>query len=210
MSSEEKTGDANNGDKSSVSEEESVDELSLLKKELEDMNDKLARSMADLDNFKKRIERDREQQNLKSRGLAVSTFLEVVEIIDKASNSDYPDLASAVEGINGIDKFTKSFLEEVKDVPHATDPAQSSKILRQLCKTELLKFTDMRDNPEKFFMAHRLLSTVGLGGFGIRFTVQFNLFAGSLVGLAGEEQLKMLDEIQKEGKLGCFLLIPAL
>ena len=94
----------------------------------------------------------------------------------------------------------------MKDVPHATDPAQSSKILRQLCKTELLKFTDMRDNPEKFFMAHRLLSTVGLGGFGIRFTVQFNLFAGSLVGLAGEEQLKMLDEIQKEGKLGCFLL----
>ena len=114
MSSEEKTGDANNGDKSSVSEEESVDELSLLKKELEDMNDKLARSMADLDNFKKRIERDREQQNLKSRGLAVSSFLEVVEIIDKASNSDYPDLASAVEGINGIDKFTKSFLESMK------------------------------------------------------------------------------------------------
>ena len=56
MSSEEKTGDANSGDKSSVSEEEPVDELSLLKKELEDMNDKLARSMADLDNFKKRIE----------------------------------------------------------------------------------------------------------------------------------------------------------
>ena len=79
-----------------------------------------------------------------------------------------------------LEQFTKSFLEEVKDVPHATDPTQSSKILRQLCKTELLKFTDMRDNPEKFFMAHRLLSTVGLGGFGIRFTVQFNLFAGSL------------------------------
>ena len=80
MSSEEKTEDANNGDKSPVPEEESVDELSLLKKELEDMNDKFARSMADLDNFKKRIERDREQQNLKSRGLAVSSFLEVVEI----------------------------------------------------------------------------------------------------------------------------------
>ena len=35
MSSEEKIGDANNGETSSVSEEESVDELSLLKKELE-------------------------------------------------------------------------------------------------------------------------------------------------------------------------------
>lgn len=55
-------------------------------------------------------------------------------------------------------------------------------------------------------MAHRLLSTLGLGGFGIRFTVQFNLFAGSIVGLAGKEQLKMLDEIQSNGQLGCFLL----
>ena len=70
----------------------------------------------------------------------------------------------------------------------------------------MLKFTDMRDNPEKFFLAHRLLSTVGLGGFGIRFTVQFNLFSGSIVGLAGEEQLKMLDEVQEKGQLGCFLL----
>ena len=114
MTSEELIEDANNGDNGSVSDDDSVDELSLLKKELEDMNDKFARSMADLDNYKKRIERDREQQNLKSKGLAVSSFLEVVEIIDKASKSDYPDLDSAVEGIRGIDKFTKSFLESMK------------------------------------------------------------------------------------------------
>jgi len=67
-------------------------------------------------------------------------------------------------------------------------------------------FTDMSDNPAKFFLAHRLLATVGLGGFGIRFTVQYNLFAGSIVGLAGEEQLKLLDSIQEKGQLGCFLL----
>ena len=114
MTSEELIEDANNGDNGSVSDDDSVDELSLLKKELDDMNDKFARSMADLDNYKKRIERDREQQNLKSKGLAVSSFLEVVEIIDKASKSDYPDLDSAVEGIRGIDKFTKSFLESMK------------------------------------------------------------------------------------------------
>ena len=114
MSSKEKTEEANSNDSSLVPEAESVDELSILKKELEDAKDKLARSMADLDNFKKRIERDREQQNLKSKGLAVLNFLEVVELIDKASNSDYPDLASAVEGIGGIQKFTKSFLKSMK------------------------------------------------------------------------------------------------
>merc|ERR1712178_54550 len=114
MSSKEKSEEANNNDSSLIPEAESVDELSILKKELEDAKDKLARSMADLDNFKKRIERDREQQNLKSKGLAVLNFIEVVELIDKASNSDYPDLASAVDGIGGIQKFTKSFLESMK------------------------------------------------------------------------------------------------
>ena len=114
MTLEEKSEEANSDDESVVPVEKSVDELSILKKELEDVKDKFARSMADLDNFKKRIERDREQQNLKSKGLAVLNFLEVVELIDKASNSDYPDLASAVEGIGGIQKFTKSFLKSMR------------------------------------------------------------------------------------------------
>ena len=73
-------------------------------------------------------------------------------------------------------------------------------------RSGVLKFTDMADDPDKFFLAHRLLSTVGLGGFGIRFTVQFNLFAGSIVGLAGPDQRAMLDEFQRAGDLGCFLL----
>mmetsp|Transcript_51514 Transcript_51514/g.103449 ORF Transcript_51514/g.103449 Transcript_51514/m.103449 type:complete len:110 (+) Transcript_51514:589-918(+) len=64
----------------------------------------------------------------------------------------------------------------------------------------------MSENPEKFFLAHRLLSTMGLGGFGIRFTVQFNLFAGSIVGLGGPEQVKALSALQESGELGCFLL----
>ena len=67
MELEEKFEETNNDDESVVPDEKSVDELSVLKKELEDVKDKFARSMADLDNFKKRIERDREQQNLKSK-----------------------------------------------------------------------------------------------------------------------------------------------
>mgnify|MGYP006141692335 CR=1 FL=1 len=62
------------------------------------------------------------------------------------------------------------------------------------------------DAPEKFFLAHRLLSSVGLSGFGVRFTVQFNLFAGSILGLGGPEQVASLSEIHREGQLGCFLL----
>jgi len=36
--------------------------------------------------------------------------------------------------------------------------------------------------------------------------VQFNLFAGSILGLGGPEQVKQLEQIQESGKLGCFLL----
>ena len=103
--------------------------------------------------------------------------------------------------------FTEKLLELVKDeLPLATDPARSAQLLRRLVKSEVLRFTDMRDEPEKFFLAHRLLSSVGLNGFGVRFTVQFNLFAGSIVGLGGPEQVALLDDFQRDGSLGCFLL----
>jgi len=105
-----------------------------------------------------------------------------------------------------VDQFCENFVNNVQGVAAATDPTQSSRELRKLVKSKSLMFTDMQENPEKFFMAHRLLSTVGLSGFGIRFTVQFNLFAGSILGLAGPEQVKMLNDIQESGQLGCFLL----
>ena len=105
-----------------------------------------------------------------------------------------------------VASWTDKWLDAVKEVPAATDPAKSADVLRQLVRTDLLSFTDMRDAPEKFFLAHRLLATVGLGGFGVRFTVQFNLFAGSIVGLGGPEQVESLKSIQQAGQLGCFLL----
>ena len=74
--------------------------------------------------------------------------------------------------------------------------------LRKIIKTGLLKFTDLRDEPERFFAAHRLLGLRGteLGpGFGIRFTVQYNLFAGTILALANDKQMKVLDEMQEKG-----------
>ena len=103
--------------------------------------------------------------------------------------------------------FTNNFLAELHhSLPGATDPARSAALLSRLVRSAHLRFTDMRDAPEKFFLAHRLLASSGTSGFGIRFTVQYNLFAGSILGLGGPEQVSMLDDIQREGQLGCFLL----
>ena len=97
----------------------------------------------------------------------------------------------------------------VGDLYYHEDFNKSADQLRAIIKSEMLKFTDLRDNPERFFAAHRTLAerSTELGpGFWIRFTVQYNLFAGTILGLGGDEQLKMLETMQKKGHLGCFAL----
>jgi acyl-CoA oxidase len=115
--------------------------------------------------------------------------------------------ARQLSGIADRAGFQKQLLELIRDdYGAATDPAKSAALLRHVVKSEVLKYTDMRDAPEKFFFAHRLLASVGLNGFGVRATVQFNLFAGSILGLGGPEQVDHLSKIQSKGQLGCFLL----
>ena len=36
--------------------------------------------------------------------------------------------------------------------------------------------------------------------------MQFNLFAGTIIGVGGDEQIRMLDSLQEQGQLGCFAL----
>eukprot|EP00227_Mantoniella_beaufortii_P000632 CAMPEP_0197615092 /NCGR_PEP_ID=MMETSP1326-20131121/59855_1 /TAXON_ID=1155430 /ORGANISM="Genus nov. species nov., Strain RCC2288" /LENGTH=585 /DNA_ID=CAMNT_0043183973 /DNA_START=106 /DNA_END=1864 /DNA_ORIENTATION=+ len=86
---------------------------------------------------------------------------------------------------------------------------ESAARLSHLVRSGLLRFTDLRDAPDKFFEAHRLLVEQGFEqgpGFSIRFTVQFNLFAGTVLELGGASHLAQLEEMQREGTLGCFAL----
>ena len=84
-----------------------------LKSEIEISNDQIMRVAADFDNFRKRVERDREQQTLRVKGEVVSRFLEVIDTIDKAQESSYPDLESSLEGISGIQKLVSAFMESL-------------------------------------------------------------------------------------------------
>jgi acyl-CoA oxidase len=100
----------------------------------------------------------------------------------------------------------KKEVDNIKYDEHFEDSADQ---LRGIVKRAHLRFTDLRDNPERFFSAHRYLAerSPELGpGFWIRFTVQYNLFAGTILGCAGESQLSILDDMQEKGELGCFAL----
>ena len=105
--------------------------------------------------------------------------------------------------------WTAAFEAASEAVDPSMSPQESALVLQGLIKQNLLTYTDIRDNPQRFFLAHRLLSKRLVGGFGIRFTVQFNLFAGSILGLGSDEQIAQLAELQEQATLGCFALTEA-
>ncbi len=73
------------------------EEIQKLKSEVEDYNEKFLRIVADFDNFRKRIDRDREQQSLRLRGEILSNFLEIVDTVEKAVEVDHPNLERMLE-----------------------------------------------------------------------------------------------------------------
>jgi len=109
-------------------------------------------------------------------------------------------------------QWQQSFRDSISDIPklgsniHYTKSADR---LRRLMKEGPLRLTDLREDPHKFFLAHRLLSEYATQvgpGFGIRFTVQVNLYAGTILALGNKEQIAELENVQKQGILGCFCL----
>jgi acyl-CoA oxidase len=91
----------------------------------------------------------------------------------------------------------------------ASSPRESASRLSALARSGLLEFTDLKTRPDRFFLAHRLLVEHGFEqgpGFSIRFTVQFNLFAGTILELGSETHLEELTRMRRDGTLGCFAL----
>jgi len=109
-------------------------------------------------------------------------------------------------------EWQQAFRQHIADIPAIGSDIHYSKSadrLRRLVREGPLRLTDLRDAPEKFFEAHRLLSEFATQvgpGFGIRFTVQVNLFAGTILALGNPEQVASLAKVQEKGLLGCFCL----
>ncbi|KAH8072466.1 acyl-CoA oxidase [Aureococcus anophagefferens] len=79
-------------------------------------------------------------------------------------------------------EWEAAFLEATDSFSGDSDHTESSEALRALVKSGLLKHTDLRDRPDRFFKAHRLLARHAVRegpGFWIRFTVHYNLCFGT-------------------------------
>lgn len=106
-------------------------------------------------------------------------------------------LATWAKGVG--ERLTGSYMD--------IDFDQSSEQLRDLLRRGLVRMTDLRDDPAWFFEAHRIIAAYGQGlggGFWTRFTVQFNLFAGTVLAVGNPSQIEELNAMQDAGMLGCF------
>lgn len=103
--------------------------------------------------------------------------------------------------------WSEEWVKAIENIRSDLGYQSSAEQLRQLIKTGLLTLTDLKDNPARFFEAHRLLArhAPDLGpGFWIRFTVHYNLCFGTVLAVGSEEQVKQLKDFQERGLLGCF------
>jgi acyl-CoA oxidase len=101
-----------------------------------------------------------------------------------------------------MEQFSK-YLEN----KHPQNYLESAELLSNVIKNNFLGLTEFKTNPKKFFDFHELIvQKPGLEGFGIKFTVQYNLFAGTILQLGTKKQINKLKEIQKNGELGCFIM----
>ena len=89
-------------------------EIAQLKEEIEESNEKFLRAVADFDNFRKRLDRDKGHQVLRTKGEVFSLFLEIIDTMETAVNYDYPDLKSSTDGMKEIQKMITSFMSNMK------------------------------------------------------------------------------------------------
>jgi len=110
---------------------------------------------------------------------------------------------------SSLSSWTDQFLDATASLRSDISFTESADMLRTICQTDLLKGTDIRDAPERFFEAHRILARHATNhgpGFWVRFTVHYNLFAGTILAVGTDDQVERLRDYQAKGQLGCFAL----
>jgi len=107
-----------------------------------------------------------------------------------------------------LNQFKSSFGELCKRQPANATYEESAATLSNMVKSSnFLNVEDLiRTNATKLFWVHRECASLTEGGLGIRITVQYNLFGGTVANLGSQQQRDWLKQILERGELGCFLL----
>lgn len=79
------------------------------------------------------------------------------------------------------------------------------KRLQRVGQLGVVSPADFETNPSNIFAAHEILGMID-GSLATKFTVQFNLFGGTVVGLGTERHRGLIPQIASLNKVGCFAL----
>ena len=75
--------------------------------------------------------------------------------------------------------------------------------IKRVSEADLVSIFDFQDDPKNIFTAHEMLGLVN-GDLATKFTVQFNLFGGSLMALHTERHLPFMKTVSSLKNMGCF------
>ena len=109
-------------------------------------------------------------------------------------------LAEKLEAEEGCRKICLS----LSTAKYTNDEAECAEQMRHIIMAFDLKYDTLASNPEHLLRANRHIHPSDHGALGTRFTVQYNLFGGSIVALGTDEQRQQLYDTQSRGELGCF------
>jgi molecular chaperone GrpE len=116
-------------DPGAASKEQALaEQLGKLQSEKLELQDTLVRRQADFDNYRKRIERDRQQENRRAVNALVEELLPVLDAFDRAiASHDDPAYAEYSKGVELIrkrfwDVLAKQGLERIEAVGKEFDP----------------------------------------------------------------------------------------
>ena len=77
--------------------------------------------------------------------------------------------------------------------------------LQVIAKSKVVSVKDFINDPHNIFTAHEFIAMTD-GALGIKFTVQFNLFGGSILALGTDRHKHLFDKIDDLSVVGCFCL----
>ena len=96
-----------------------------------------------------------------------------------------------------IPKYNYSSWHETREHPYRK--------LKKIAEAKIVSVRDFVDKPHNIFTSHEFLGMV-CGSTSVKFTVQFNLFAGSCWALHTTRHADIFDKIDDLSICGCFCL----
>lgn len=103
-----------------------------------------------------------------------------------------------------VEKECKPFCDAFLSMPPVSEESVCAEQIREIVMGKHLLFKSLETNPEHLLRVSRHIVHNYHGALATRYTVQYNLYAGSVVALGSDEQRAFLYETQERGELGCF------